>query len=88
MPAFEAVTAPAGVGADQALLERPDGGAVGNLAAVAQADKALEAEAVEQLELHLLVAQVNSCWITSSRTISSVGNGGRPPHSRPGRGAA
>lgn len=48
----------AGAGPNQVLLECPDGGAVGNLAAVAQADKALEAEAVEQLELHLLGAQV------------------------------
>jgi hypothetical protein len=32
--------------------------------------------------------KLNSCWINSTRTISSVGNGGRPPRSRLGRGAA
>lgn len=48
----------AGPSLDQAFLERPDRRAVGNLAAGAQTDKALEAQTIEQLEFHLLVAQV------------------------------
>ena len=48
----------AGAGLDQALLECPDRGPVGDLAARAQPDKALETEAVEQLEFHLLVAEI------------------------------
>ena len=48
----------AGASLDQAFLEVPDGGAIGELAAVAQADKALEAQTIEQLEFHLLVTQV------------------------------
>ena len=31
--------------------------------------------------------RLNSYWISSTRTISSVGNGGRPPRSRPRRWA-
>lgn len=46
----------AGASLNQAFFEGPDRGPVGNLAAVAQSDKTLETEAVEQLELHLLVA--------------------------------
>lgn len=48
----------ADAGLDQPFLEGPDRRSVGNLAARAQSGKALKAQAVEQLELHLLVAQV------------------------------
>ncbi|MDN0076606.1 hypothetical protein QU481_17200 [Crenobacter sp. SG2303] len=48
----------AGIGGDQALLEEPDRGAVRNLAAVTQADETLKAQAVEQVELHLFIAEV------------------------------
>lgn len=48
----------AGARLDQAFLESPDCGAVGDLAGVAQAGKALETEPVQQLELHLLVRQI------------------------------
>lgn len=47
----------AGPGLDQTFLERPDDGAIGTLAVVAKTDKALQAEAVKQLELHLRIAQ-------------------------------
>lgn len=78
----------AGAGLDQAFLEVPDRGTVRNLAAVAQTDKTLEAQAVSSWNSIYSSLRLNSCWISSTRTISSVGNGGRPPRSRLGRGAA
>lgn len=48
----------AGTCLDQAPLECPDRGPVGDRAARAQPDKELETEAVEQLEFHLLVAEI------------------------------
>lgn len=42
----------------KALAESPEGGAIGDLAAAAQADEALEAEAVQQLELQPIVPEV------------------------------
>lgn len=48
----------AGVGLDQPLLEYPDRGAVGDLATVAQPHKTLEAQTVEQVKFHLVVAQI------------------------------
>ena len=48
----------AGAGLEQALLERPDRCPVRYLTTGTQSDKALEAQAVEQLEFHLFVAQV------------------------------
>ena len=43
---------------DQPLLERPDGRAVGCLRTLPQPHEALEAQPVQKLELHLLVAEV------------------------------
>ena len=48
----------AGAGLDQALFESPDRRPVRDLAAGAQSHKALKAQTVEQLEFHLLVAQI------------------------------
>lgn len=48
----------AGVGLKQAFLERPDRCPIRYVAAATQTDKALEAQAVEQLKFHLLVAQI------------------------------
>jgi hypothetical protein len=48
----------AGPGGDEPLAESSEGGTVGDLAAVAQADEALETEAIEPLKLHLFVAEV------------------------------
>lgn len=46
------------IGFDQALAKEPDRIAIRNPAGVLQPGKALEAQAIEQLELHLLVGQV------------------------------
>lgn len=48
----------AGAGLDQALLESPDRRSVRDLAAGAQSDETLKAQAIKQLEFHLLIAQV------------------------------
>lgn len=48
----------ADTGLDQALLERPDRGPIRNLAAGTQADEALEAQPIKQLEFHLLIGEV------------------------------
>jgi hypothetical protein len=48
----------AGAGFDQALFESPDRCAVRNLARITQAGKALEAQAVQQLEFHLFVGEI------------------------------
>lgn len=42
----------------KALAESPEGGAIGDLAAAAQVDEALDAEAIQQLELPRLVAEL------------------------------
>lgn len=48
----------AGARLDEAFLERPDRRSIWNLAAGTQADEALKAQTIKQLELHLLIAQV------------------------------
>ena len=58
LPTHRLEDAPGRPRLDQAFLEGPDRGAVGGLRTLAQHDEALKAQAVEQLELHLLVAQV------------------------------
>jgi hypothetical protein len=78
----------AGAGLDQALPESPDRHPIRDLATGAQTDEALEAQAIKQLELICSSLRLNNCWINSTRTINSVGKGGRPPRSRLGRGAA
>jgi len=44
-----------GLGGRQTLPKGPERGAVGNLTAVAQPDKTLKAQPIQQLEFHLLV---------------------------------
>ena len=63
----------AGTNPDQAFLERPDPRAGSNLAAGAQADKTLEAESIKPCNFTCSTLRLNSCRISRTRTINSVG---------------
>ncbi|MCY1180953.1 hypothetical protein D9M73_214300 [compost metagenome] len=74
------------VGFDQALAKEPDCVAIRNSAGVLESGKTLEVHAVEQLELHLLVGQIEQLlehqqarhrlrWVGRPTTLGPAGPG-------------
>lgn len=73
---------------DQAHFEISNRDAVGNQAGISRPAKRWKLNRSSNWNSLCSSGRLNSCRISRIRTITSVGNGGLPPRSRSGRGAA